>query len=214
MLWNVCKCMCTELKADLMGSGELQPSRGSVTYHQTLGSHDGLIIWGIVCSLSIIKTNQRRAACCQAVIQPVCLFVCLHAVVFVFICLNSEHCYERVQPNFKLSTHWKMTSEKTLSERTFTNISNIYLKRYSTSMECVSRMNPCLVSVESKEHLLDNKKDISRLLCGVLSKEIIASVFCRLVISKTTITSSIVGPSKGQLCPAVVATASSPWNPR
>lgn len=26
MLRKVCKCMCTELKADLMGSGELEPS--------------------------------------------------------------------------------------------------------------------------------------------------------------------------------------------
>lgn len=58
MLRKVCKCMCAELKADLMGSGEPEPSCGSVTYHQTLGSHDGLIISGIVCSLSIIKTNQ------------------------------------------------------------------------------------------------------------------------------------------------------------
>lgn len=146
---SYCKCMCTELKADLMGSGELEPSRGSVTYHQTPGSHDGLIIWGIVCSLSIIKTNQRRAACCQAVIQSVCLVVCPHVIVFVFICLNSERYFERVQQNFKLSTHWKMTSQKTPSERTFTNISNIYLNWYSltTSMECVCVENESLFGI-------------------------------------------------------------------
>lgn len=151
----------------------------------------------------------------------VSLFVCPYAIVLVFICLNSQRCFERVTPNFKISTHWKTTFEKTSSERTFANISNMYFKWYSlaTSMECAWRMNPCLVSVEPMEHLLDHgkkkkRKDISKLLCRVLSKEIIASVFCRSVISKTTITSSIVGPSKGQPCPAVVATASSPWSPR
>lgn len=39
-------------------------------------------------------------------------------------------------------------------------------------------------------------------------------LFCRLGISKTTITSSIAGPSRGRLCQATVAIALSPWSPR
>lgn len=37
-------------------------------HHRILGSHGSLIIWGIVYSLSIIKTNHRRAACSRPVV--------------------------------------------------------------------------------------------------------------------------------------------------
>lgn len=36
--------------------------------HRILGSHASLIIWGIVYSLSIIKTNHRPAACSRPVV--------------------------------------------------------------------------------------------------------------------------------------------------
>lgn len=103
-LENVCMCMCvsTELKADLMGSVVVELSHGSVTHHRTLGSHDSLIIWGIVWSLSIIKTNHRPAACrlsiivCLriiwlaqlSVIQGLCQFVCVCTFVWCSVCVS------------------------------------------------------------------------------------------------------------------------------
>lgn len=159
--------------------------------------------------------------------QSVSLFVCPYTIVLVFICLNSQCCFKRhfkTSKHFKLSTHWKTTSKKTLSERTFANISNIYLKWYSltTCMECAWRMNPCLASARLMEHLLDHKNQVKATVQSFVEGNNCCannccannSVFYRSVISKTTITSSIVGPSKGQLYPAVVTTASSPWSPR
>lgn len=72
-LGNACMWMSIELKADLIGSVAVELSHVSVTHHRTLGSHDSLIIWGIVWSLSIIKTNHRPAACRLSVI--VCLWI-------------------------------------------------------------------------------------------------------------------------------------------
>lgn len=100
-LENVCMCMSIELKADLMGSVAAELSHGSVTHHRTLGSHDSLIIRGIVWSISIIKTNHRPAACCLSIIvcrrilcpphlsvtQSLCLFVCVCTFVYLFVCL-------------------------------------------------------------------------------------------------------------------------------
>lgn len=80
--------MCTsiELKADLMGSVAVELSHGSVTHHRTLGSHDSLIIRGIVWSLSIIKTNHRPAACRLPIIA--CLWIlCPHLSVTQSLCL-------------------------------------------------------------------------------------------------------------------------------
>lgn len=56
-------------------SAAMEHSHGSVTHHRTLGSHDSLLIWGIVWSLLIIKTNHRPMA--QRL--SVCLSVCLLA---------------------------------------------------------------------------------------------------------------------------------------
>lgn len=58
-----------------------------------------------MCSLSIIKTNQPRAACCLAALHSVRLLVCPRAIVSVFICLNSERRCERLQQRFNLSTY-------------------------------------------------------------------------------------------------------------
>lgn len=96
-LENVCMCMSIELKADLMGSVAAELSHGSVTHHRTLGSHDSLIIWGIVWSLSIIKTNHCPAACCLSIIvcradplssSSLCHSKSLSVCVCLYICLS------------------------------------------------------------------------------------------------------------------------------
>lgn len=61
-----------------MGSVAVDLSHGSVMHHRTPGSHDSLIIWGIVWSLSIIKTNHRPAACRLSVMVCLCV-LCPHS---------------------------------------------------------------------------------------------------------------------------------------
>lgn len=95
LILSVCKleklCVSIELKADLMGSVALELSHGSVTHHRTLGSHDSLIIWGIVWSLSIIKTNHRPAACLLSInvcLQIICPRRLRHSKSFVCLCVS------------------------------------------------------------------------------------------------------------------------------
>lgn len=105
-LENVCMWMSIELKADLMASVVVELSHVSVTHHRTLGCHDSLIIWGIVWSLSIIKTNHRPAACSLSIIvclriacpphssvtQRLWLFVCVCTFVWVSVCFFAFLC--------------------------------------------------------------------------------------------------------------------------
>lgn len=78
-LENVCECMCIELKADLMSCEAVELRHGSVTHHRTFGSHGGLIIRGILWSLSIIKINHHPAAGRLSVV------VCGFSALFVFL---------------------------------------------------------------------------------------------------------------------------------
>ena len=75
----VCECMCIELKADLMSCEAVELRHGSVTHHRTFGSHGGLIIRGILWSLSIIKINHHPAAGRLSVV------VCSFSPLFVFL---------------------------------------------------------------------------------------------------------------------------------